>query len=53
VEKLLAAWQSGQIAAVSTAGATVVLEGQFAQAAQNGSNGWAIAPRLSADGHAF
>jgi acyl-homoserine-lactone acylase len=52
VEKLLAAWQSGQIAAASTAGATVVLEGQFAQAAQNGSNGWAIAPRLSADGHA-
>jgi acyl-homoserine-lactone acylase len=52
VPQLLAAWQSGQIAATPAAGATAVLDAQLAKAAQDGSNGWAIAPRLSADGHA-
>jgi acyl-homoserine-lactone acylase len=46
VPQLLSAWQSGQIAAVSPAG-------QVAHAARDGSNGWALAPRLSAAGHAM
>jgi acyl-homoserine-lactone acylase len=41
VPQLVSAWQSGQIAAPSAA------------APHNGSNGWAVSPRLSADGNAM
>jgi acyl-homoserine-lactone acylase len=54
VPQLLSAWQNGQIAAASPAGAPAPTPvGQSAHAAHDGSNGWALAPRLSADGHAM
>jgi len=64
VPQLLAAWQSGQIATASPAAAAATLAegasakasalaGQFSQGARNGSNGWALAPRRSADGNAM
>jgi acyl-homoserine-lactone acylase len=59
VPQLLSAWQSGQIAATSpdfAPGATSGLPAEARTAAKgspNGSNGWALAPRLSANENAM
>jgi acyl-homoserine-lactone acylase len=53
VPQLLSAWQSGRIAAPTAGAPATALAGQFEQGARNGSNGWALAPRLSANGNAM
>ena len=54
VPQLLAAWQSGQLAATPASGApATALAGRLERGAPNGSNGWALAPRLSANENAM
>ncbi|HUN91772.1 MAG TPA: penicillin acylase family protein [Burkholderiaceae bacterium] len=51
VPQLLSQWQQGAIAAGAPAATSAVA--LLAQAARNGSNGWAIAPARSASGNAI
>jgi acyl-homoserine-lactone acylase len=53
VPQLLSAWQSGQIAASSPGTAATALAARLSHAPHNGSNGWALSSRLSADGNAI
>jgi acyl-homoserine-lactone acylase len=52
VPSLLAAWQSGQIAA-TTPGTKLAANLKFSQAAHNGSNGWAVGPQRTRTGNAI